>query len=235
MYNRLLLALLLLVVSASLACAGDIIAMPTGNMVPAKQVQLHYIFWNRPQINPPGVRDYLNIGELHVGVCKNLELDYLYVAPQGWDKVAPKSYVNEVNAYFKIFDETPSHPSLIVGATNVFGNDWLPSSQRPNPAGGDNRLSPFAVGAYNAWTPKGAPSVKDPLVRLHLGYGTGWHESTIFGGVQVAFAPQWGVGWFNYQRQPAYLASYMPWKGWELNAGWDKGDPVYHVGYAHQF
>lgn len=234
--NRLLLALALLAVSAALACAGDIVAMPTGNSIPQGQFQLNYIYWDREAVNPPGVRDYVHIGELFVGVTDRLEIDYLHVVPQGWDKVAGHSFVHEFNVYYTVLKESAETPSLIVGVTNLFGQDWLPSRGRPSPDSGDNRVSPFVVGSYNVRTPTlGPPSPEDPLVRLHLGYGTGFHESKLFGGAQVALDPQWGFGVFNYQEDPAYLAAYMPTPQWELNAGWAKGDPVYHISYMHPF
>ena len=33
----------------------------------------------------------------------------------------------------------------------------------------------------------------------------------------------------------SYQEKGMPKPDWELNAGWDQGDPVYHLGYSHPF
>ncbi|HEY3396274.1 MAG TPA: hypothetical protein VGM19_01330 [Armatimonadota bacterium] len=233
-FKHLVVALLVLAVSAPLALAGDVVAMPTGNSVPAKTVQVNYIYWNTDAINTPvgKVRDFINIGEVFVGVTDRLEIDYLYAAPQGWDKVSDNSFVNEVNAYYTVVKEAPGrHPQLILGATNLTGADWLPSLQRPNPDGGDDRVSPFAVASYNIQTPNGAPNWDKPLVRAHLGFGTGWHDNAFFGGVQTMFTPKIGLAVFNYQRYPAYLVAYMPIPGMELNAGYDHGAPLAHVSY----
>jgi hypothetical protein len=228
-----LVTLALLVASASLALAGDVVAMPTGNPLAPNTAEINYIYWDTEAINTPAgtVRDFINIGEVFVGITDWLELDYLYVAPQGWDRVANQDHVDELNAYFTVVKERPGKPSLILGATNITGSAWLPSTQRPDPAYGDDRLSPFAVSACNVLMPEGPPTWKDPLVRLHLGYGTRWHESRFFGAAQVLLDPKYGFGIFNYQGQPAYLAAYMPYPNLELHAGWDHGDPVYHLGY----
>ena len=227
-WRPVVLALALVALCVPLAFAGDIIAMPTGNMVPAQTAQLHYIYWDTDPVGPPGglVRNYMNIVELHYGVTNRLELDGITVLPQGMDQVT------ELNAYYTLIPESPAHPSLTVGATNLTGSDWLPSSGRPT---GDDRISCFVVGAYNLWVPQGPPSLEHPLLRLHLGAGNNWHEDRLFGGLQMALSPQLGLGAFNYQGQPAYLASYMPWPYLELNAGWDQGTPVYHVGYTKAF
>jgi len=213
--------------SAPLVLAGDIIAMPTGNLVPPQTAELHYIYWNREPISTPGgpVRDYLNIGEVHAGIVDRLELDALFVNTQGLDDVW------ELNAYYALVPESREHPSLIVGATNLTENDWLPSSMKTGPQG-DNRVSAFVVSAYNFLPAAGPPSLNDPLLRLHAGWGENWHENRFFGAAQILVHPQVGFGIFTYQGKPAYLASYKPVPWLELNAGWDQGDPVYHIGYT---
>lgn len=228
--KQLLLVLALLALGASVAMAGDVVAMPTGNPVPAGAVEFHVIYWDREPISTPGgpVRDYMYIGEVFVGVTDRLELDYLYVDPQGMDAVW------EINAYYTWVKESAEHPSVIVGVTNITAEDWLPSSQRMGPQG-DNRPSYFAVGAYNILVPDGPPSLDDPLVRLHLGYGDHWHESRFFGAAQVLFHPAIGVAVLNYQGQPAYLASFKPHRNIELNAGWDAGDPLGHLSWRCEF
>jgi hypothetical protein len=240
--TRLLLVLTLVAISAHLALAGDIVAMPTGNMMSANTISLGYIYWKTGAApTPPSigtVRDYINVGELFWGVTDRLEIDGLMIQPQGWGKVAPHNDLTELNLYYAAIKESPKHPSLIVGATNLTSGDWLPSNGRPLPPNrdGDNRISPFVLSAYNVLTPKaGPPSWTSPLVRLHLGWGANWHDNAFFGGAQVMLNPKYGVAVLNYQEQPAYLAAYMPVPGWEVDAGWDKGWPLVHVAYSKKF
>lgn len=235
--QRLLLmvaVLALLAVSAPAVLAGDVIAMPTADTLGPGQFQINYIYWDTARLPiGPGVRDYTHIGELFVGVTDWLELDYLYVAPQRWDLVGNRSYVHEVNAYITLMKETPDRPSLVVGATNLFGMDWLPSSQK-GPPDGDTRISPFIVSAYNVVKPvMGANGwFSTPLVRVEAGWGSGWHEEQFFGAGIIALNPQWSVAMLDYQAQPAYLLGYKPAPGWDLHAGWDQGEPLFHVGYT---
>ena len=236
--THLLLVLILLGISAHLAFAGDIVAMPTGNMMPAKTVSLGYIYWNTEAISTPAgtVRDFMNVGELFVGITNRLELDLLAIQPQGWDKVAEDSVVTELNVYYGVIKEkTGTHPSLVVGATNVTGNNWLPSKGRPSPVVGDDRVSPFILGSYNIKEPAGPPSWEKPLVRLHLGWGANWHNNRPFGGAQVMWTPQVGMAILNYQGQPAYLGAWMPIPGLEIDAGWDQGEALGHVAYTKSF
>jgi hypothetical protein len=236
--NRLLLIAALIAVCTPLALAGDMVAMPTGDSVPAGQVSLNYIYWKQSSPVPAlHVREYTDIGELFVGVTDRLELDYLIAAPNHWSRVANSQYVNEFNAYYTVIKETPKHPSLIVGATNLTGNDWLPSSGRPNPGtGGENRVSPFVVSAYNLLVPKhGPPSWQEPVVRLQMGWGTGFHEDQFFGGVESMIHPKWGFAILDYQVGPAYGIGWRPGKGFSADAAFDRGWPLIHIGWTHPY
>lgn len=238
--THLLLALGLLGLSASLALAGDIVAMPTGNMMPARTASLGYIYWNTEGQNVPGlgtIGGVTNVVELFYGVTDRLELDYLWIQPEGWGRLpGTDSSMSELNVYYAaVKEKTGEHPSLIVGATNVTGNKWLPSSSRPNPPRFDDRVSAFILSSYNVLEPAGPPSWAHPLVRLHLGWGDNWHVNRYFGGVQMMLSPKYGLAVLNYQGQPSYLGAWMPLQGLELNAGWSKGDPLGHVAYTKSF
>ena len=210
MKGRYLLVVGLLAVAIIPALAGDVVSMPTGNMVKPNNVEFNYIYWDLPDgaHHGPGLS---HVGEAFVGVCDRLELDVDYVHmtdgfPLQLPPVSFKKDVTEVNAYFRVFDETAEHPSLIIGATNLTAGTFLPSADRPL---GDDRVSPFAIGAYNIHVPKaGPPTWSDPVVRLHLGYGTGYHDDQFFGGAQVLFTPQIGAAWFNYTGQNAVVGVY---------------------------
>ncbi len=223
--------IVVLMCMGGVAWAGDIVAMPTGNMVPKGQYEVHYIYWDTDSIPTPGgqVLEHVNVLEFFAGVTDDLEIDILSIWPQGVDDI------QEVNVYYRLLEETPLKPSLIVGATNVTGENWLPSKGRPGPLG-DSRVSPFVLGSYNIMVPKGGPpSLRSPLVRLHLGYGINFHEDDPFGGVQILVHPGLGAGIFNYQSEPVYLIACMPTPEIEVHFGWAQGEPLWHLGYHGSF
>lgn len=246
---RMVWLLLSLLGIALVARAGDVVSMPTGNVVQPNHAEFNYIFWDLEQVkvlvegsNNNGtvfsrngvtrtIGDHAHVYELFVGAAKNLEVDVLHVDLQGIDKFT------EVNAYYTLQPETAEKPSVVLGVTNLFGSDWLPSEDRsfgPGDYTGDDRLSPFVLGAYNLRVPQeGTPTLKDPLVRAHLGLGFNYHEDRLFGAVQCLATPQWGAGIFNYRGDPAYLAVYKPRPEWEVRAGWFGGDPLVSVGYYY--
>lgn len=231
------------------AHAGDVVSMPTGNVVQPNHAEFNYIFWDLEKVRVTvadgndttgevsrngitrTIRDHAHVYELFVGAAQNLEVDVLHVDLQGIDKFT------EVNAYYTLLPETPEKPSLVLGVTNLFGSNWLPSEDRPFKPGdysGDDRVSPFVLGAYNLRAPQeGPPTLKDPLIRAHLGLGFNYHEDRLFGGVQCLLTSQWGAGLFNYRGDPAYLAVYKPKPEWEVRAGWFGGDPLVSIGYYY--
>ena len=229
MFRMTVAVIVVLMCMGGAAWAGDIVAMPTGNMVPEGQYEAHYIYWDTNAIPTPGgqVLEHINVLEFFYGATDKVEVDFLSVCPQGLDSV------QELNLYYKVRDEAFQKPSLIVGATNLTGEDWLPSTDRP---GGDARVSPFVLGACNIMVPKGGPpSLRSPLVRLHLGYGINFHEDEPFGGVQILVHPGLGAGIFNYQSQPVYLVACMPTPEIEIHLGWGQGNPLVHLGYRGSF
>jgi len=197
-----------------LAWAGDIVDMPTGNLVAPHNFEVNYIYWD-VDFGPKPAPQYIHIFEGFVGVTDWLELDAIVADVHNDD-----TYV-KLNAYVRVLPESPSQPSLIVGATNLTASDWP----------GNDNISPFVLTAYNLNTPKAAPSLQDPLVRLQLGYGWEAHEEKFFGGLQFMCTPQFGGAIFNYQGAPAYIAVYRPVKEWELRIGFKDSDPFYSLGY----
>jgi len=223
--SRLAIAVVCMVLLAGAAAwAGDIISMPTGNMVQPGNFELNYIFWDLEGVPAEGggtIGDSAQIGELFVGATKNIELDVLHVDLQDVDNFT------ELNLYGQVLKETADRPGMVVGLTNVTGSNWLQSEDMAS----DKRISPFVIFSYNAVQPAAAPNWNDPLVRLHLGYGTNYHENTPFGGAQIAFTPQFGIGIFNYRKAPAYLAVFRPVKAIEIRAGTYGGDPLISGGW----
>lgn len=210
--------------------AGDIVAMPTGNMQAAGTAELNYIYWDAvtPGYTPPyltskelflGGASHANIYEAFVGVTDWLEIDGIH-----FDIPGGESYT-EANVYLRLLKETAEHPSIILGATNITGADWVD---------GNDDVSPFVLGAYNIHVPEGCPSFNDPLVRLHMAWGDKFHDG-LFGGVQMLFTPRFGAAVFNYQGDPSYVGVYTVNKMLELRAGWKTGSPFYSAGLDFKF
>lgn len=221
-----------LIVAVGLAVpvfAGDIVAMPTANMQPAHTAELNYIYWQADTVPPMtspygkslflGGPNHANIEEVFVGVTDWLEVDGLHFDIPGGDNFT------EANVYVRLIPETAKHPSLVVGATNITGSNWV---------GGSDDVSPFIVGAYNINVPAGCPTFNDPLVRLQMAWGDKFHDG-FFGGVQAMFTPRFGAAVFNYQGAPSYLGVYTVNKMLELRAGWKSGSPFYSAGLDFGF
>ena len=124
--------------------------------------------------------------------------------------------------------ETSTFPSLIVGATNILGDDWLPGAAKF--AATQDDASFFAVSSFNLLVPPGPPSWTEPLIRLHLGWGTGWHDDRLFGGAQFMLDPKYGCAILNYKNLPAYICTWKPYDWLEASVGALGGDSVYRVG-----
>jgi len=226
------LAVLVLALGLALpALAGDIVDMPTGNMVAPDHAEFNYIYWDvdfSPRNGDPnpervstqaigGPPEFIHIFEAFVGVTDWLELDAI-VANVDHDK----TYVR-ANAYLRVIPEKPNTPSLIFGVTNVTGS--------PVPGGLNDNPSPFVISAYNIHVPAGPPSLNDPLLRIHFAWGGGYHMNKPFGGLQMMVTPQLGFGLFSYQGQGAYMVAYRPIRQLELRAGYKNSDPFYSAGY----
>ena len=213
-----LTVVLALVVAVGLAVpvfAGDIVDMPTGNMVAPNHAEFNYIFWD-VDFGPSPAPQNIHIFEGFVGVTDWLELDGI-VASVDNDKTYARA-----NAYVRLLAERPDRPSLIVGATNLTGADV--------PGGASDEPSPFFVSSYNIHVPAGPPSLKDPLIRMHFAWGTQYHGKTPFGGVQMLITPKLGLAAFNYQGEGAYMAAYQINKMACVRAGWKANDPFYSFG-----
>ena len=80
----------------------------------------------------------------------------------------------------------------------------------------------------------GPPSPNNPLVRLHLGYGTEIHGDKPFGGVQFLLDPHLGGAILNYQGQPAYMLTLIPKPElpFEITAGTLQGEKFLRLGYV---
>ncbi len=201
------------------AVAEDFVATPIADHPGVDNVEAHFIWWDLG--GPPGPEN-AQIYELFAGLTDRLEVDLERWHFKGMDSI------NVVNFYWWAINESPSHPSLVLGATNLTGQP-LP----PSPEGWcfDKRVNPFVISAYNLLTPSGPPRLSDPLVRVYGGYGWNWHDNDPFGGVQIVVSPRVGVAVLNYQGQPAYMVGFKPTARTEIHAGTFHGEWLGHIGW----
>jgi hypothetical protein len=207
------------------AHAKDIVSMPEATMMGAGEFEAAYIYWDTSYVG----FDHANVGEFYLGITKKFELDLDHVEPSDVPWLAG---VTELNGYYSVCTEIPrKRPTLVVGATNLLGNDWLPSSERP-PTKGDTRISPFAVAAMTLRVPQqGPPTWLDPAVRAQLGWGANYHEDQFFGILQVAFTPNVVAAFQHYQGRPGGLIGWQSNKGWAVHLGTLDHKPYVHFSY----
>ncbi|MGD8237162.1 MAG: hypothetical protein PVH68_01305 [Armatimonadota bacterium] len=213
-------AVVLLLLASTAAFAGDTVFMPTGNQVAKGDFEYNFIYvdLDPPSAVPASTRGrggppkFLMIHELFIGVTDRLEVDVDILDPENSDEA------EEINVYYTVFKETDDHPSLILGAYNLLRSDF------PIRPGNDKRTSPFFVSSYNLLKPAAAPSFSDPLVRGHLGWGTGQHDSDFFGGVQCLVDPKIGAAVYTHRGDMAYIGVYRPRKCLEFRGGTLGGD-----------
>lgn len=224
MLGRTAIAVIVALALVAPVYAGDIVAMPTGNSVRPGDLELNAIWWEQPN----NMAGRIVIGEAFIGVVKGIEIDVLYADVEQVPPGADDSYF-EVNAYATVLAETPTRPSLIVGVTNVSGEDWLGGMQfGGNPDFDDPSL--FVLGSYNLAVPQTGITWQTPLIRAHLGWGNNWHEEVAFGGVQFKIHPQFGGAVLNYKSMPAYMATWAPKEKCEVTVGFLGGDVFYRAG-----
>ncbi len=217
-------AVLFVLLSVTASFAGDTVFMPTGNSVAKGKFEYNFIFVD---LDPPVVRPasvnasprslngppgHMMIHEFFFGATDRLEIDVNVLDLDGDDPEV------EINPYLTLVKEKPNRPSFIVGVYNLFGEDF------PTRPGGDSRVSPFFVSAYNLRTPAAAPSLSDPLVRGHLGWGTGQHDGDFFGGAQFLINPKYGGAVYTHRGDMAYIGVYRPKNCLEIRGGTLGGD-----------
>jgi hypothetical protein len=169
-------AVLLLVLAAGVAMAGDIVTVPTANQVKAGEVDMavYYLGLDNgslPEAVQPLNIEFVRAQTLYVGVTDKLEIDaHRYDV----DVLGVKTIFN---ATWVLQQETLKRPIVVVGGRDL-SREYAHASY-------------FVSAAKTLNPPVGGPPTM-PIVRLHLSLGTedntllgeGRHEG-IFGGVQT--------------------------------------------------
>lgn len=174
---------LVLVLAAGVATAGDIVTVPTANQVKAGEVDLAMYYLGLDNDSLPEAIQPLDIGfvraqTLYVGITDKWELD---VHRYDVDVVGVETIIN---ATYVLQPETLKRPIVVIGGRDL-------SREHTGPTGDATGASYFVSAAKTLNPPvEGPPDL--PIIRLHLSLGTedetllgeGRHEG-IFGGVQT--------------------------------------------------
>jgi len=178
----LLLALVLTLLVAAAALAGDIVTVPTANQVKAGEadVAVYYIAVDnealiRP-LRPIGI-GFVRAQTLYVGLTDQVEVD---IHRYDVDKLGANTIFN---ATVVAQDETLTRPIIVVGGRDL--------------SRAYGHASYFVSAAKTLNPPVGGPPT-GPIYRLHLSLGTedntlfgeGRHEG-LFGGIQILVRPMY--------------------------------------------
>jgi hypothetical protein len=168
-----------LMLAATAAMAADIVTVPTANQLRAGEVDMAYYRINLDL--GPEAPSKLNFNTLYVGLTDWLEIDAHRTKPGG----GPSSTI--WNATILVLKEDQKNPNVVIGGRNLEGQGC--------------KASWFVSAAKTVLAPVGGPpSLKSPVVRLHLSVGTDdWtmfgekRHQGIFGGVQSLLDPRLGL------------------------------------------
>jgi hypothetical protein len=203
----------------------DALNMPIGNGLKPGTSELNFIYVVQPQKkNPAGqVRvDDMRYTKLFTGVTDRLQVDVDFLDISHADNYAI------LNAYYTALKENAQRPSLILGATNLTGEDWLGGRDFGGDPDNDDP-SAFVLSAYTVM-PSKRPSLSEPMVRLHLAWGDNFHGDRFFGMLQFKVHPRVGGAIQNYKGMPIYGLTYQATDRMQVSSGTVGGSFFWRVG-----
>jgi hypothetical protein len=182
--TRAALSLALLILVCEAAVAYSIVNVPTANQAALREVNLAYYSMSVDRL-PVTHKDIIII---YSTVAPNFEVEYFHI---NINKGAPSQ--NLVNASYRLVSETAQMPDVVVGAKNIFEDD-----HSPNP---DEQKRSYYIATAKTLNPPKPGAAWQPVVRLHVNYGTREHRG-LFGGVQIAVTPQLGIAAMKFSSSP---------------------------------
>jgi len=189
--SRAALILCCLVLAVTAATAADIVTVPTANQLRAGEVDVAH-YWIGTDL-PAGAPTQLNFNTLYVGLTDKIEIDAHEVKLIGGGPGAESWGSTTIwNATVLLLKEDQRNPNVVIGGRNLEGTS--------GPTG--FKASWFVSAAKTVMAPVGGPpSLRSPVVRLHLSLGTedetlfppDKRHDGIFGGVQLMVDPRVGL------------------------------------------
>lgn len=225
MHLRTFVSVALAAVSLVPVWAMDSLNMPTGNFQPAGRSELNFILVTQPRrANMQGNTkiDDMYYTKLFTGITDRLNLDIVNL------NIKDAAEHTIVNAYFRVLDETPERPAVTVGVSNLTGSDWLGGTQYGGDSENDNPYV-FAVLSYTALKSR-RPSLTEPVVRLHVGWGDGFHDEKLFGQVQFRVHPRVGGFVQSYRELYAVGLTWFASDGIAVSSGLMDDEAWYRLG-----
>ncbi|MCD6362252.1 MAG: hypothetical protein J7M38_15440 [Armatimonadetes bacterium] len=225
MLRRTVMLMTLITAVAGTAWAMDSLNMPIGNSLKPGQTEINFIYVNQPRkVSPTGEvkLDDLRFLKFFTGVTNRLQIDVDTLSIKDADEYW------EINAYYTVLEERLDRPALIVGATNLTGEDWLGGSDfGGNPDNDDPSLFGLITYTFNR-SPH--PTPDNPVLRVHFGWGDNFHGDDFFGAMQFKFHPQViGVAQ-NYKSMPTFFGTVRVTDTLQVTAGTMDGYPFYRAG-----
>lgn len=194
---KIALAVALVLIAQQMALGSSIITMPTADVAPvgAANVATYVVnFDGMPEGAPTG----MNVHILYAGIARNLEVE---ANVYDVNKSGPRQDFFVLT--YKAMDETATMPQISVGVKNPFGeilgNDDDPLDDSPT----------YFVAAVKTLMAPAPGEPFTPVVRLHAGLGTNYHEG-IFGGIQALLTPKLGVAALHDANDMLFAATYKP-------------------------
>ncbi len=166
------------------ALAYSIVNVPTANQAALGELNLAYYSMSVDRL-PVTHKDIIII---YTSPAPDFEVEYFHV---NINKGAPSQ--NLVNASYRLMRETAQMPDVVVGAKNIFEDD-----NSPNP---DEQKRSYYLATAKTLNPPKPGQAWQPVVRLHVNYGTREHRG-LFGGLQIAVTPQLGVAAMKFSNSP---------------------------------
>jgi hypothetical protein len=186
--SRAALILCCLVLAATAATAADIVTVPTANQLKAGEVDVAH-YWIGTDL-PSGAPTQLNFNTLYVGLTDKIEIDAHQVKLIGAAVSIPSFTI--WNATILVLKEDQRNPNVVIGGRNLEGTSGFLGV----------KASWFVSAAKTVMAPVGGPpSLRSPVVRLHLSLGTedetlfppDKRHDGLFGGVQLMVDPRIGI------------------------------------------
>jgi len=188
------IALVLMLAVPQMVLGSSIITMPTADVAPVGTVNLATYAVDFDGLPFSG----MNVHIVYAGIAKNLELEAnIYDISDG----GPTQDFFVVT--YKALEETPTRPQVSIGVKNpngeTLGNDSDPTDDDPT----------FFIAAVKVLKAPAPGEPFSPVIRLHAGIGTNYHEG-VFGGLQALLTPQLGVAALHDANDTLFAATYKP-------------------------
>lgn len=194
---RIALAVAFVLIVQQMVLGSSIITMPTADVAPPGLINLAAYAVNFDGSTPLGDTS-MTVYIAYAAIAKNLELE-----ANVYDYNNSGFKQDFFVLTYKVAEQTATMPQISVGVKNLngemLGNDDDPFDDAPT----------YFVAAVKVLSGPAPGEPFKPVVRLHVGLGTNYHEG-LFGGLQALVTPQLGLAALNDANDTLLAATYKP-------------------------